>query len=984
MKKSIIIIINIFCVVYTTAQNPYIHHFTTSDGLPSNTVYQIFQDSKKFIWFSTDAGVVKFDGTTFKCFRKKDGLSSNDIVTIKEDSYGRIWFSNINGSLDYYFENKFFNYRNCSFLKLLNSKDFFVNFYEDSNHIIYFYNRHGEVYSLDKNFHVIKYNVGNLSGSSPINWITCLYMYIHYLNRMPSGDFKFWTSCGLFKLSNLKGENFSLIDESIGVSGVFPVNNNTTYVNSTNYGLLKYVGEYYRESIPLPFENYKIKTIIQDNDGFLWIAAFNEGVYCIKGNEIIKHFEIKNSQGIIQDNEQNIWVSTMNDGIYIINHDILFQKHFDLSNFDNQGILNLCKLENYSSIICSNGRTLFFLRKNKLQKFDPRISGVSFNLVQYNNNSLFVGEKSNQLWHYEYFAIDTTKSIKFKLNSKKIYPYKVKNFDIDNKILLTFDQSFLSISSIGNPTKNIERYYMDERINNAFFDINHKIVINATRNYTLNEGKKELLTNLSRFDGSIITGHLRINNNAEIYSIDEDSLFLRYKNSFYNLTSAFNPPLNKQIKCFDFYKSTLFFATSNNVFFCNFPFRVIKNRKLEILPFNFTLNQINDIITFNDSLYIASNEGLTIISLLSNSNNNAPPPIPYLKSIVINNGDSSYTSSEIVLIGKNKIRLSFGSIKFFTSATLFSYRLFGVDDEWTYGLDKELSVVYQNLPKGNYLFKLRMKRSNSGWSPPLEIKIIIKPTFWEYPIVWISIAALFILIIFLINLRLRSQENKKTEMNHQLILLEQKALQSMMNPHFIFNSLGSIQNYLLKNNVGDAILYLSHFSRLIRQNLKAINLAMISLDEEISRLRSYLELEQTRLEQSFEFIIDIDEELLNENVFVPSMIIQPFTENSVWHGISHLPFKGYVGIKLTLIDDKTMNVIIEDNGVGMGNTVKLKVKPDSHLNLAMNLTKKRLALISKKYHMEAQVTYSALLPTQKYCGTKVEMNLPFTHKSSVL
>jgi ligand-binding sensor domain-containing protein len=90
-----------------TAQNPYIHQYTTNDGLPSNTVYYVYQDSKKFIWFATDAGVARFDGTTFTNYRKKDGLISNKVIRIKEDSYGRVWFFNYDGSLNYFYHNHF-------------------------------------------------------------------------------------------------------------------------------------------------------------------------------------------------------------------------------------------------------------------------------------------------------------------------------------------------------------------------------------------------------------------------------------------------------------------------------------------------------------------------------------------------------------------------------------------------------------------------------------------------------------------------------------------------------------------------------------------------------------------------------------------------------------------------------------------------------------------------------------------------------------
>jgi len=108
-----------------SAQNPFIHHYTTSDGLPSNTLYSVFQDSKKFLWFGTDDGVLRFDGTNFISFRKENGLECSGVFRIKEDSYGRIWFFSYNGIINYFFHDKIFNRINAPFL---DSLSFNINF----------------------------------------------------------------------------------------------------------------------------------------------------------------------------------------------------------------------------------------------------------------------------------------------------------------------------------------------------------------------------------------------------------------------------------------------------------------------------------------------------------------------------------------------------------------------------------------------------------------------------------------------------------------------------------------------------------------------------------------------------------------------------------------------------------------------------------------------------------------------------------------
>ena len=121
-----------------TAQNPLVQHLTILEGLPSNDVYTILQDSRKFIWLATDAGVAKYDGTRFTYFRIQDGLSSNDVIDIKEDSGGRIWFFHSDASLDYIVNNTIHNSKNTPFLDSLKSKDYFTKMAEDKYHNLFF------------------------------------------------------------------------------------------------------------------------------------------------------------------------------------------------------------------------------------------------------------------------------------------------------------------------------------------------------------------------------------------------------------------------------------------------------------------------------------------------------------------------------------------------------------------------------------------------------------------------------------------------------------------------------------------------------------------------------------------------------------------------------------------------------------------------------------------------------------------------------
>jgi tetratricopeptide (TPR) repeat protein/two-component sensor histidine kinase len=238
--------------------------------------------------------------------------------------------------------------------------------------------------------------------------------------------------------------------------------------------------------------------------------------------------------------------------------------------------------------------------------------------------------------------------------------------------------------------------------------------------------------------------------------------------------------------------------------------------------------------------------------------------------------------------------------------------------------------------------------------------------------------ALLLVIVWKRNLHL-----KRREMDHQIVTLEQKALQSMMNPHFIFNSLGSIQNYLLQKKTSEAGLYLSQFARLIRQNLNSINAGMINLDEETDRLKNYLDLEKMRLSDRFDYTIEIDDAIESDETFVPSMIVQPFIENSIWHGISPLEGKGLVKVLIQKESESALKITVEDNGIGMKKSEVYSLKKkEEHLRLSLEMTRKRLRLLGQKFKIATRIDFSEAFPGNENPGTKVEIVLPFKYSEN--
>ncbi len=974
-----------FCT-NTFAQNPYIRHYTAIDGLPTNTIYQICQDRNKFLWFTSDAGVTRFDGFNFTSYRKKDGLSSNDVVRIKEDRKGRIWLFGYNGSVNYIYNNIIYNGKNAPFLNSLMGKGFLLDFYTDStNQTINFYNWQGDIFSLDTNNNVIKdVLLQNIEPTLSVIGRKVEKGNVSYLSKSPSDEWIIWCSIGVYSQLRFHTTSIKIVDTSLRCIAVFPARNNTYYVKTYTYQnhaficeLLKVTGDLQKVKIQLPFNALQIKTVLEDSEGYIWIAAYNEGVYCIKDNKIVKHFDIKNALGLLQDHEQNIWISSQSDGVYMISHDILDQNHYDPAYFNNHGIHLMCKSP--EGIWCANSKAVYLLKNTVFYKLSVPIAVQPVDILYlFKDQTLMLGTISSRLHLFEDLTLNAALK-KISYSKRMEYNVLVKKIINDNRGFVTtmFDQNNLFFVNSFKPSLNIGFQKISQRVNNAYYNTDNMLVINAKENYLYKNNKLEPYPELARFNGAIIHNHAIMNDSDELFNIDGDSLFILKNHKFYNLTEAFDIPITEQINKFIYDDSTLYLATLKDIFICHNPLNIISGIPVHIEPLNISFNNINDILIQKDTLYIANDDGLTLIAKTSIAKSISLPPIPYLQSIKVNDNIYSLPDHELKLTGKNKIELSFGCISYSSGSVIYSYLLEGSESKWTVGSGSNINLIYQNLPKGKYIFKLRVKKSNSSWSKPLELEITIKPTLFEHPAFWIFVVLIISALIFLIVFGIRSQKLKKVEVNHQLIVMEQKALQSMMNPHFIFNSLGSIQNFLLKNKGSEAVIYLSQFAQLIRQNLNAINMPMILLEEEVGRLKNYLDLERKRLDYKFDYSIEIDERFEKDSVYIPSMIIQPIAENSIWHGLATLEKDGFIKINIETYKPKSLKISIEDNGIGVKKSIEYTEKNSHHKHLGMQIIEKRLNLLSKKYSTETSINYSESNPSHNNPGTIVILILPF-------
>ena len=219
---------------------------------------------------------------------------------------------------------------------------------------------------------------------------------------------------------------------------------------------------------------------------------------------------------------------------------------------------------------------------------------------------------------------------------------------------------------------------------------------------------------------------------------------------------------------------------------------------------------------------------------------------------------------------------------------------------------------------------------------------------------------------------------RRRELLQNINEYKQKMLRQQMNPHFIFNTLNSIQYFLLDEDTTSSLTYLSKFAKLMRIVLDNSQHTFIPIEDEIRGLKLYLELESLRFEESFDYEIEIDEDVNTFEYKIPALLIQPYVENSIRHGLLHKQGKGFLFVRITK-QEESLFLIIEDNGIGRKKAGEIKQNQGViQQSLGSKITEDRIQILNSLYSNEIDIQYVDLEDDQGNArGTRVEIRLPF-------
>lgn len=365
---------------------------------------------------------------------------------------------------------------------------------------------------------------------------------------------------------------------------------------------------------------------------------------------------------------------------------------------------------------------------------------------------------------------------------------------------------------------------------------------------------------------------------------------------------------------------------------------------------------------------------------------------PYIKKVLVDNKliqkSGVYYGKDLNYVDSpNSIRFEFSTINNLpTQNYSYQYKLDGHDKDWIDG-GTNTSTTYSSLTGGKYKFNVRSSQDQKEWLIANPISINIKKKFYQEK--WfilgglITSLALFGAFYFFNLKRIKEREALKTAHNKELLEMEMMALRAQMNPHFMFNSLNSINQFIMTNEPRVASKYLSKFAHLMRSILNNSKEQEVALEDELKMISLYMEMEGLRFKQKFDQSISIDPALNPSNILIQPMIIQPYIENAIWHGIMSLDKPGKIDLNIYKKENRLI-CEIEDNGIGrIASALKNKKSLIKKKSMGMQITSKRMELAEVVHQIKS--TLEIIDKTDKdgrACGTKVVLSLPFKIKSN--
>lgn len=946
--------------LWVSAQDLIYNRYTTQDGLAGNNVYCAFQDSKGYMWFGTATGVSRYDGFSFRNHSVHDGIVENEVLKLCEDRKGRIWVLAYSPRLCYISADTVFTAWDNLMLGMLSFRSFPGAFLiEEGN--VWLGGNVGEIFAIDQKDSVfLTANIG--SG-------------IRAFHKEQDGNIWAVTNDIYYSLTSndtvlSSNELGRFLKAGVGPGGsLAKVHQKGIYLFRDNVETITF------ESSSLGFTN--VNAVCTDRSDNLWVGTSN-GVLKFKFDgqalrlegHFLKEFEIAD---FFEDREGNYWAATLNKGLlFIPSVEMLTYSENDFSvttcvAVDQSGRV-WAGSESNSCLIIDNATTKTVEFRESWEASRKRVTGI-------------LPHSDGSMWIYGDAGVYRYKEG----HAEVVLKYLAKSlFEGENgRVWTSTAKGLLWIEpwerNLEYPGKVRKRIIADQRVHAMCFNADSNILLGTLNGLLLFDGEK---TQSSPYPEPFLSKRitsLKFRNDTLWAGSYGYGIGIHASGEFKQLTTD-DGLAGDIIRSLSFGDNGTVWAATNTGLSHVIPQKdgtwMIKNyTSFEGLA----SDDVNDVTVCRDTVWAATSSGLNVFRVKGLEKKNTIPLI-HINSMKVNDRDTVLTGELKFPHKMNHVSFSFTGFSFKSKGDVtYRYRLGGLDSSWH--TTQATSVEYNALPYGDYNFMVHAIAADETTSrAPASVRFSIgKPPalqWWGILIEVFLLAGMIFGVVKFFAHRVEKRERIRTAFQLQLSNAEQKALRAQMNPHFIFNALNTVQLFIIENDKKQAYEYLEKFGVLIRKTLEFSRERSIRLQEEIDMLQLYLELESKRFDGKFDFRIQVAETLDVSMLRIPPILIQPYVENAIRHGIMHKVGKGNILVKMNQ-NGKQLNILVEDDGVGRIKAAKMTVNRTGRKSLGTSITQERIMLLNQIGIGE----FSAKTVDMKddegnTCGTRVELNIP--------
>jgi two-component sensor histidine kinase len=941
-NRYLFLIIWVIPFNFAIAQQIFYKELNSERGLPTDCIYDLAVDNNGLLYLGTDQGAYSFNGIQVKQIPLKEAIS-NSITSIVFTQKGTLWCRNFSGQI-FFMEND--TLRIISLFTNLQKDEDLVDIQTINNHV--YIATYSAIYIVDD---VGKELIKRIS----IPEIVTIFSYNNEL-YVSSID----GSITIIKKSQVERK----ISISAGAYR-FCGNKNLYYINKADPGgIIKTISptdnqeRYYNRA---PFkEAIYVNAINQIHDELA--ISTNQGTFFLHNGKWIHLNTAQNHSDILTDFQGGIWISTLDNGlIYIPSLDIttllgrLIDEHFrDIIPSPQGFFVSTSKGKVIEIDFNGNILRVFDTKKGsdlEFIHFDP-ITQKLFTSVGhfvYPNIKSFTG-----FYYGKGVAIDENQNIYFGIHSLSgvIGNNKIKGvIEPDAKPSKLEGISFYPIRS----KRTRALLHHDTIVYIAYVD---KLIAYAQdKSFELKNDKGQSISVVAMTTDE--QGNLWCATTLNGVYCFRNGHFVKQINKINGLRSD----QCRTIRSFD---DEIYVVTISGVDRIN-----KKNDSVIHISSFLSIDNLNisDVIKQNNFLFFVSKHGL-IKTAVGNFQNLIQPKL-HINEIL--------TNQERITKFENSVQLKEATVELRWNLLSFQesdkvklwYRLIGNNDEWQEISPNINSIVYNNLSPGVYTFEISLNKKDIQRAQ-FEISKPIWLSWW-----FIILEVILGLIIIWITVRVTQYSVRKKQRVKELLIQSQlKAIRSQMNPHFLYNVLNSLQGLIYSNKINEAATYISMFSDHLRQTLKLSEKENITVNEEIKSLTTYLELEKLRFGDEFQYQIVKNPEV-SDSLEIPGMIIQPFVENAMKHGLLNKKGEKRLIIRFVQNQKEWIEIFIQDNGIGREQSrvinEKRKDKPASFATKAID---NRIDLLNKNLKEKISLEITDISEKGLVTGTLVHIKIP--------